>query len=69
LGFSWLWRERNKPQSVCQRCLAGCAEQTIIGSGRFVVEMGRSGRLVGHRRKVFLSFCAHLERGKLGNWR
>ena len=67
LGFSLLWIVRNKPQSVRQRCLAGCARWARILGGPFVVEIGRSGRPVGHRRKIVLYFCAHVEDGKLGN--
>jgi hypothetical protein len=31
------------------------------------VEIGRSGCPAGHRRKIVLYFCAHVEGGKLGN--
>ena len=50
-----------------QRCLAACARWARIHGGRLVVEMGRSGRLADHRRKIVLYFWAHVEGGKLGN--
>ena len=62
------WRiVRRRLQSVRQRCLAGCARWGRIQGGRLVVEMGRSGRPAGHRRKIALYFWAHVEGGKLGN--
>ena len=50
-----------------QRCLAGCTGWARIHGGRLMVEMGRSGRPAGDRRKTVLYFWAHVEGGKLGN--
>ena len=67
LGFSSLWIVRKKSQSVRQRCLGGGVGWVRIHGGPFVVEIGRSGGPAGHRRKIVLYFCAHVEGGKLGN--